>query len=79
MYLSSRGYRNLALNLVSVPAVQVTVVKVYENNLEALLRRGNSYGYEYDEEGDGGSFDYISPTNLCDTIFTKEYRADKLP
>ena len=80
MYLSSRGYKNLALNLVSVPAVQVTVVKVYENNLEQLLRKGNSSDYGYDETGEGsGSYEYINTQNLGDTVFNQQYKTDKLP
>ncbi len=79
MYLSSRGYKNLALNLVSVPAVQVTVVKVYENNLEFLLRRGNSSSYGYDDEGGGDSYQYYNTENLGDTVFSREYKTDKLP
>ncbi len=79
MYLSTRGYKNLALNLVSVAALQVTVVKVYENNLEHLLRKGNSYGYDYSDEGDGGSFDYYNTEHLGDTIFTQAYQTSKLP
>ena len=80
MYLSSKGYKNLALNLVSVAALQVTVVKVYENNLEHLLRRGNSSGYDYDDEyGGGGGYDYYNTESLGDTIFSKEYKTSMLP
>lgn len=80
MYLSSRGYKNLALNIVSVPKVEVTVTKVYENNIEQLMRRGSSGDYGYDEEADqGGSFEHYKTDNLGDTIFHKEYETAKLP
>lgn len=79
MYLSSKGYKNLALNLVGINALQVTVVKVYENNLSQLLRRGNSGGYDWDDEGDGGSYQYYNTENLGDTVFNKSYDAQKLP
>ncbi len=88
MYLSSAGYKNLALNIVNVPEVKVTVVKVYENNLEHFMRREKSYGYGYeersdnDEDGDdynGGDYLYYDTENLGDTIFKKDYSTSKLP
>ena len=80
MYLSSRGYKNLALNIVSVPQVEVTVVKVYENNLEHFLRKGTSSDYGSDEEGNGsGSYEMYQTENMGDTIFHQTYQTDKLP
>lgn len=84
MYLSSRGFKNLSLQIVNEEKVEVTVVKVYENNLEQLFRAGTSYGYDYnyDDEGgdwDGGSYDYYNTENLGDTIEQKTYLTSKLP
>lgn len=78
MYLSSKGYRNLAINIVQVPKVEVTVVKVYENNIMQLLKQGTSYGYDYSDE-DYHDYEYISTTDLGDTVFSKTYDSDKLP
>lgn len=82
MYLSTRGYRNLALNIVQVPEVNVTVMKVYENNILQLFRRGSSWGYEYDEESSDGEYhdyQYYNTDNLGDTVYTKNYDVEKLP
>jgi uncharacterized protein YfaS (alpha-2-macroglobulin family) len=82
MYLSSQGYKNLALMLVSVPKVRVSVVKVYQNNLEAFMRNGQRYGYSYgddDEDGGGGGYEYYRTENLGDTIFKRTYDVSKLP
>ncbi len=80
MYLSSRGYKNIALNIVNVPKVEVTVTKVYENNVEQLMRRGTSNDYGSDEESEGGgSFESYNTENLGDTIFHREYETAKLP
>lgn len=80
MYLSSRGYKNLALNIVNVPKVEVTVVKVYENNLNHFMRRGSSsdYGYSEEDEG-GGSYEVYQTANMGDTIFHQDYETNKLP
>jgi uncharacterized protein YfaS (alpha-2-macroglobulin family) len=80
MYLSSRGYKNLALNIVNVPKVEVTVTKVYENNIEQLIGRGRSGDYAYDDEGnEGGSYETYNTANLGDTIFHQDYETAKLP
>ncbi len=82
MYLSSQGYRNVALSIVNVPNVEVTVVKVYENNLEFFMRKGTRYGYDYSRDGDdndGGDFRYYDTENLGDTVFHKTYETSKLP
>ncbi|XZF12729.1 alpha-2-macroglobulin family protein [Chitinophagaceae bacterium MMS25-I14] len=81
MYLSSQGYKNLALSMVNVPKVEVTVIKVYENNLEFFLRRDKRYGYGYDEDNDdhySGDYQYYETENLGDTIFHKDYETSKL-
>lgn len=80
MYLSSKGYRNVALNIVNVPKVKVTVVKVYENNLENFFRQGTSGGYYYDDNSDDyGYYDYYNTEELGDVVFTADYETNKLP
>jgi len=84
MYLSSQGYKNLALNIVNVPKLEVTVVKVYENNLEGFMRKGTRYGYGSDDEedegdDDGGGYEYYNTEDIGDTIFHQGYETGKLP
>lgn len=89
MYLSSTGYKNLALDIVNVPEVTVSVVKVYENNLEHFMRKDQSYGYGYEEssnndeggndDDNSGDYMYFDTENLGDTIFEKDYSTAKLP
>jgi len=78
LYLSSKGFRNLELRLVGVPAVQVTVTKVYENNILHNLRSNGNYD---DEEGieEGGGYDYHGREEMTDTVFNQRYSTDKLP
>ncbi len=89
MYLSSQGYKNLALNIVNIPEVKVTVIKVYENNLEYFMRKDKSEDYGYDEssgnndddngDDNSGDYQYYETENLGDTIFQKDYITSKLP
>lgn len=78
MYLSSRGFRNVGLRIVAVPEVEVSVVKVYENNLTQLLRGGTDNGYDY-ESNLGGSYEYYDTETLGDTVYKQTFKADKLP
>ncbi|RYD57585.1 MAG: alpha-2-macroglobulin family protein [Sphingobacteriales bacterium] len=80
MYLSSQGYKNLSLNIVNVPKLRVSVVKVYENNLEQLLRAGKENRYHYDDESDDyNDYEFYQTENLGDTIYQRTYETAKLP
>lgn len=80
VYLSSKGFRNLALNIVNIPDVEVHVIKVYENNLEFFLRKDKRYGYHYDHEDDyGNDYEYYHTENLGDTVFHQSYHTASLP
>jgi uncharacterized protein YfaS (alpha-2-macroglobulin family) len=80
MYLSGAGYKNVALNIVNIPAVEVTVIKVYENNLEHFLRGDKDWNYHYDRgEEESSSYQYYNTENVGDTIFKKSYETAKLP
>jgi uncharacterized protein YfaS (alpha-2-macroglobulin family) len=91
MYLSPRGFKNISLNIVNVPKVYVTVIKLYENNISHFVRKGQRYSYyDYDEEEDeseseevtysgGEDYSIYEARNLGDTIFHKEYLTSKLP
>jgi hypothetical protein len=47
MFLSASGYRTVALKSVNVPEVQLTIDRVYRNNLFFLF---DQYGYAYEED-----------------------------
>jgi len=51
LYLSSKGARNVGLNIVNVPKVQVKIAKLYENNILHYLKNGRYE--EYGESADG--------------------------
>jgi uncharacterized protein YfaS (alpha-2-macroglobulin family) len=80
MYLSSKGYKNVSLNIVQVDKVLVSVIKVYENNIYQLIKRGKSYGYDDDENSDEyHDYQYYRTENLGDTVFQKIYDTKTLP
>jgi alpha-2-macroglobulin len=50
IYLSTKGERNLGVNIINVPKVKVSVFKIFENNIQHYMRQGKSWDYQYDEE-----------------------------
>jgi alpha-2-macroglobulin len=55
VYLSMKGNRNVAVNIVNVEKVNVKISKVYENNILQFLRNNRYQDYDYSEDGEGSS------------------------
>ncbi len=53
MYLSPKGARNIGVKIISVPRVKVTIIRIFENNIQAFLRDSRTYYYE-----DSGDYTY---------------------
>ncbi|MFZ4547749.1 MAG: alpha-2-macroglobulin family protein [Bacteroidales bacterium] len=49
IYLSTKGERNLGVNITNVAKVKVSVFKIFENNIQHYLRQGKSWEYNYNE------------------------------
>lgn len=80
MYLSSKGAKNIAINIVNVPEVTISVTKVYENNIIQLLNRGKSWDYDYDYETDEyNEYVHYDTDALGDEIYKETVSVDKLP
>ncbi|WP_084650715.1 alpha-2-macroglobulin family protein [Runella zeae] len=85
VYLSSKGSRNVGVQIVNVPKVQVKIAKIYENNILQYLRnnRYEEYGYLGGEDnwGPTGAFNYEDDYNqsYSDLIVDKTVETDNLP
>ncbi|UOQ55022.1 alpha-2-macroglobulin [Hymenobacter cellulosivorans] len=91
MYLDALGTRNLGVRIAEIKQVQVTIAKVYANNIQQLLRNGPQYGYDYDEdgggeEGDGGeggyedkSYNYYDVEQLGNVLTERTYTVAAMP
>ncbi|GAA3928257.1 alpha-2-macroglobulin [Hymenobacter algoricola] len=88
MYLDALGSRNLGVRIAEVEKVQVTIAKVYANNIQQLLRGGKQYGYNYDEEGGGESeggeyedksYNYYDVETLGSVLTERTYPVAGLP
>ncbi len=57
MYLSPKGARNIGMNIVGVPRVKVTIIRIFENNIQSFLRDCRRYYYDYSDYAEGDSED----------------------
>ncbi|NEM97922.1 alpha-2-macroglobulin family protein [Pontibacter burrus] len=80
IYLSSKGSRDIALNLVQVPRIKVSIGKVYENNMLRYLQEGKHYDGYYDQEAEEyyESYYYDVNDNNGNIIFEREYDTKSL-
>ncbi|MVM29699.1 alpha-2-macroglobulin family protein [Spirosoma sp. HMF4905] len=84
LYLSSKGARNIGLNIVNVPKVQVKIAKVYENNLLNYFRTNRYEDYKENANGEwgpSGSFNYSDDEqgDLSDVLVQKTVETTDLP
>ncbi len=84
LYLSSKGARNIGLNIVNVPKVQVRIAKVYENNILNYLRSDRYEEYKENANGEwvpSGAFNYSNDEsgNLSDVLVDKTIETTDLP
>ncbi len=82
LYLTSRGEKNVGVQIIGVPKVNLSVYKIYENNLISHLGGGGYYYYD-EEEGYYEGGDYYNPysnyTDVGDLILQKEVSTASLP
>ncbi|MES2796031.1 MAG: alpha-2-macroglobulin [Bacteroidota bacterium] len=83
VYLSAKGNRNVAVNIVNIPKVNVKISKIYENNILQFLRsnRYKDYNYDGDEDEQSGSYTYYEDAegNLSDIVVSKTIETENLP
>lgn len=81
LYLSSKSGKNIAVNIVNVPKVNVTIWRVYENNIIHFLNN-NRYNDEwYGEEDDYGSSSTVNVYGIekfGDVILNRTYDSKDL-
>ncbi|MDR6193636.1 alpha-2-macroglobulin [Siphonobacter sp. SORGH_AS_0500] len=81
VYLSSKGHRNVAVQVTNIPKVQVRISKIYENNILAYLRnnRYRDYRYENDAYVEGGYVYSEDGGAYSDLVVNKTIETEDLP
>jgi alpha-2-macroglobulin len=75
-YISNLGNKNIGINIVNIPKIEIKVSKVYENNILPFLK-GNRRSY-YEEEGE--VYQFNDDSNLySDVLSEKKIETENLP
>jgi uncharacterized protein YfaS (alpha-2-macroglobulin family) len=75
-YISTKGNKNIGVNIVNIPKVSITVSKIYENNLLPFLK-GNRRSYY---EGESEEYYYQNEASLyADQLTQKKVETADLP
>lgn len=83
LYMTPKGSRNMGVQIVNVPKVQVRIAKLYANNILSYVR--NSRYEDYEQVGDewkpSGTYQYSDDTesNFSDLIVDKTVETENLP
>ncbi|MDB5256958.1 MAG: hypothetical protein JWM14_1653 [Chitinophagaceae bacterium] len=79
IYLSNAGFKNIGLQIINVANIQVTVHKIYENNINAFFRQNSYYfsSYEYESEY-YSDYDYLDMSDLGDIVYDKKISTKSL-
>ncbi|KAA0990731.1 alpha-2-macroglobulin family protein [Dyadobacter aurulentus] len=83
VYLPGKGSRNIGVQIVNIPEVQVRISKLYSNNILSYIRqnRWNDYGYVGDEWQQTGTFQYSDDweSGMSDVLVFKNVETENLP
>ncbi len=83
VYLTPKGSKNIGVQIVNVPKVQVKIAKVYENNILSYVRnyRYEDYDYVDDDYTATGSYNYSDDdeSHFSDVVVNKTVDTENLP
>jgi hypothetical protein len=79
LYLSSKGERNLGIQIIHVPRIKLSVFKVFENNLLHYLRTGKKWEWMYENDEYYDFYRYSFDDYFGQLVFTKEIETNRLP
>ncbi|REA58650.1 alpha-2-macroglobulin family protein [Dyadobacter luteus] len=83
LYMTPKGSRNMGVQIVNIPKVQVRISKLYANNILSYIKnnRWEDYAYVGDEWTPSGGFQYgdDAGSNFSDVIVDKTVDTENLP
>ncbi len=83
LYMTPKGSRNMGVQIVNIPKVQVRIAKLYANNILNYVRNNRYEDYEQngDEWKPSGAFQYSDDTesSFSDLVVDKTVETDNLP
>ena len=78
-YLSSKGERNLGVQIVQVPKIKLSVFQIFENNLLHYLRTGKQWSWMYENDESYDFYNYAFDEYYGQLVFSREIETNQLP
>lgn len=78
-YLSSKGERNLGVQIIQVPRVKLSVFQIFENNLSHYLRTGKQWAWMYENDEYYDFYQYSFDEYYGQLVFSREIETSHLP
>ncbi len=78
-YLSSKGERNLGVQIIQVPTIKLSVFRIFENNLLHYLRTGKQWAWMYENDEYYDFYNYAFDEYYGQLVFTREMETSQLP
>ncbi|MEP1032194.1 MG2 domain-containing protein [Ekhidna sp.] len=75
-FLSRKGFKNIKVQILNIPEVEVVVSKLYENNAKSFLA-SRDYYYDYNSDEYYYGYNYNN-TNLQDEVWSKKIKTVEL-
>ncbi|MBL0096647.1 MAG: hypothetical protein IPP46_09265 [Bacteroidetes bacterium] len=79
MYLTSKGSRKIALQIVNIPKIKVSIYKIYENNILAFMNNNRYEDWQGDENGYSYVYNDYEPERYGNKIMDQEYEVKDMP
>ncbi|MEP7263929.1 MAG: alpha-2-macroglobulin [Bacteroidota bacterium] len=79
LYLSSQSSKKVGVMINNIPKVEVTVFKIYENNIMHFMKSNRSYDYWGEEEESDYSYNTYELNQFGDQVMTQKYETKNLP
>jgi len=79
MYLTSKGSRKIALQIVNIPKIKVSIYKIYENNILAFMNNNRYEDWQGEENGYSYVYNDYEPERYGNKIMDQEYEVKDLP
>ncbi len=79
LYLTSKGSRKVALQIINMPQIKVTVYKIFENNILAFMNNNRYEDWQGDENGYRYVYTDYDPERYGTKIMDQQYDVKDLP
>lgn len=79
VYLSSKGNKNIGINIINISEVKLSVFKIFENNIIQYMRNGKRWNYSYDDDEYHNWYEWEMDEKYGNEIVNKVIKTKSIP